>query len=147
MPRTATLGLTLAGATILLTGCSTSGGHADAKPTDSGYFSYSPIPDDQGGVGGMLCVVTEDTERTIGERRLRALRELAARTTEQAKSAEEACQTATRTLAENRHDLPFVLIYLLDPDGKTARLAGATGLPEAALLDVVAEDLIHGRRT
>ena len=45
-------------------------------------FSYSPVPDDQGGVGGMLCVVTEDTERTIGERRLRTLRELAARTTE-----------------------------------------------------------------
>ena len=39
-------------------------------------FSYSPIPGDGDGnlgngssVGGMLCVVTEDTERTIGERR------------------------------------------------------------------------------
>lgn len=30
----------------------------------------------------MLCVVTEDTGRTIGERRLRTLRELAARTTD-----------------------------------------------------------------
>ncbi len=36
-------------------------------------FSYSPVPDDTSGVGGMLCVVTEDTERTIGERRLRTL--------------------------------------------------------------------------
>ncbi len=90
-------------------------------------FSYSPIPDDQGGVGGMLCVVTEDTERTIGERRLRTLRELAARTTEEAKSAEEACQTAARTLAENRHDLPFVLIYLLDADAKTAASGGCHG--------------------
>jgi PAS domain S-box-containing protein len=95
-------------------------------------FSYSPLPDDQGGVGGMLCVVTEDTERTIGERRLRTLRELAARMTEQTKSAEDACRTATRTLAENRHDLPFLLIYLLDADGRTARLAGAAGLPEAS---------------
>jgi len=95
-------------------------------------FSYSPIPDDQGGVGGMLCVVTEDTDRTIGERRLRTLRELAARTNEEAKSSEEACQTAARTLAENRHELPFVLIYLLDADAKTARLAGATGLPDAS---------------
>src|SRR5262245_17994504 len=42
-------------------------------------FSYSPVPDDRGGVGGMLCVVTEDTERTLRERRLRALRAPAAR--------------------------------------------------------------------
>ena len=92
-------------------------------------FSYSPVPDDLGGVGGMLCVVTEDTERTIGERRLKTLRELAARTTDEQKSAEEACQTAARTLAANPQDLPFVLLYLIDGDGCTARLAGATGLP------------------
>ncbi|MGB7951627.1 MAG: histidine kinase, partial [Candidatus Binatia bacterium] len=41
-------------------------------------FYYSPIPDDSGGIGGMLCVVTEDTERVIGERRLAMLRELGA---------------------------------------------------------------------
>ncbi len=40
-------------------------------------FSYSPLPDDDGAIGGMLCVVTEDTERVIGERRLATLRELA----------------------------------------------------------------------
>lgn len=95
-------------------------------------FSYSPVPDDQGGVGGLLCVVTEDTARTIGERRLRTLRELAARTTEEAKSADDACQSAARTLAENPYDLPFLLIYLLDGQPGTARLAGATGLAESA---------------
>jgi PAS domain S-box-containing protein len=94
-------------------------------------FSYSPVPDDRGGVGGMLCVVTEDTERTIGERRLRTLRELAARTSVEARSVEDACQTAARTLAENPRDLPFVLVYLLDDDG-AARLAGATGLPDGS---------------
>jgi PAS domain S-box-containing protein len=92
-------------------------------------FSYSPVPDDQGRVGGMLCVVTEETAKTIGERRLRTLRELAARTNEEVKSAEEACQTAARTLAVNPHDLPFALVYLIDSDARTARLAGATGLP------------------
>ncbi len=93
-------------------------------------FSYSPVPDDQGSVGGMLCVVTEDTERTIGERRLKTLRELAARTTDEAKSAEEACQAAARTLADNPYDVPCALIYLLANDAKAARLAGATGLPD-----------------
>jgi len=96
-------------------------------------FSYSPVPDDRGGVGGMLCVVTEDTERTIGERRLRTLRELAARTNDMARSVEEACQTATRTLSGNRHDLPFVFLYVLSNDGQSAQLVGQTGLEPNSL--------------
>ncbi len=91
-------------------------------------FSYSPVPDQTGGVGGMLCVVTEDTERTIGERRLKTLRELAARTNDVAKSVEEACQTVTRTLIGNPHDLPFIILYLLNDDGRRARLIGQAGL-------------------
>ncbi|QJW93546.1 PAS domain-containing sensor histidine kinase [Frigoriglobus tundricola] len=91
-------------------------------------FSYSPLPDDAGGIGGMLCVVTEDTDRTIGERRLKTLRELAARTTESMISAEAACRAAARTLAANPNDLPFALLYLIDADGRTARLAGTAGL-------------------
>jgi hypothetical protein len=44
-------------------------------------FSYSPVYDDDSRIAGMLCVVTEVTERVIGERRLRVLRDLAARAT------------------------------------------------------------------
>ena len=91
-------------------------------------FSYSPVPDDQGGVGGLLCVVTEDTERTIGERRLRTIRELATRTTEAAKSVEAACQTAAQILAGNLQDVPFALLYLLDEACTRARLVAATGV-------------------
>jgi PAS domain S-box-containing protein len=91
-------------------------------------FSYSPIPDDRGGVGGILCVVTEDTERTVGERRLKTLRELAARTTDEAKSVEDACRTTARTLAAHPKDVPFALLYLLDADGRRAALAGAAGV-------------------
>src|ERR1700728_1451751 len=43
-------------------------------------FSYSPVYDDLSRVAGMLCVVTEVTERVVGERRLRVLRDLAAQT-------------------------------------------------------------------
>ena len=32
-------------------------------------FSYSPVYDDASRIAGMLCVVTEVTERVIGERR------------------------------------------------------------------------------
>lgn len=91
-------------------------------------FSYSPLPSDDGSVGGMLCVVTEDTERTIGERRLRTLRELAARTIEEAKSATEACQNAAFTLENNPQDVPFALVYLLDSDGRHAILTGMVGV-------------------
>src|SRR5678815_4807296 len=31
-------------------------------------WSYSPIPDDKGGIGGLFCAVTEDTPRVIAER-------------------------------------------------------------------------------
>ncbi len=42
-------------------------------------FSYSPLSDDDGRRAGIFCVVTEETERIIGERRLSTLRELASR--------------------------------------------------------------------
>jgi PAS domain S-box-containing protein len=91
-------------------------------------FSYSPVPNDAGSIGGMLCVVTEDTDQVIGERRLRILRELAAHTTDEVRSAEDACQTAAHILAGNPNDLPFILIYLLDDDGWQVKLAGLSGV-------------------
>src|SRR4051794_24985352 len=44
-------------------------------------FSYSPLPGDDGSIVGMLCVVSEDTERVIAERRLETLRGLGSGTT------------------------------------------------------------------
>ncbi|HEX6217196.1 MAG TPA: PAS domain-containing protein, partial [Vicinamibacterales bacterium] len=41
-------------------------------------FSYSPVPDESGGIGGMFCACTETTNEVLGERRLRTLRDLAA---------------------------------------------------------------------
>ncbi|HZU85129.1 MAG TPA: ATP-binding protein, partial [Polyangiaceae bacterium] len=92
------------------------------------YFtlSYSPIRDESGGVGGMLAVVAETTQRVEGERRLRTLRNLAALA--EARSADEACVHAEAVLSANRDDVPFSLLYLLDTDGRRARLAGVTGL-------------------
>jgi signal transduction histidine kinase len=88
-------------------------------------FSYSPVPD-EGGVGGILVTCTENTGRVIGERRVRMLRDLGARSGD-AMSADEACQIAVETFARNAKDIPFVLIYLLEAGGTRARLAGAVG--------------------
>ena len=91
--------------------------------------SYDPIRDETGKVGGIFCIVSETTTRVLGERRLKTLRELAARTSEEAKSAEEVCQAAARTLTENPYDVPFASIYLLDAEGKAAQLAASVGVP------------------
>jgi PAS domain S-box-containing protein len=94
--------------------------------------SYDPVRDESGQVGGVFCIVSETTGRVIGERRLQTLRMLSARTTDGARSVEQACRTAAHILAGNRHDLPFTLIYMLDAGGASARLAGATGLPDGS---------------
>jgi hypothetical protein len=92
-------------------------------------IAYSPVPDETapGGIGGVLGTVHEITDKVIGERRVVALRDLSARVSE-AKTAEEACAIAAQTLAGHDKDIPFVLLYLLDADGKQARLAGAAGV-------------------
>jgi signal transduction histidine kinase len=105
-------------------------------------FSYSPISDDRGTVSGHLCVVTEETERVIGERRMALLREAAAGIAGTNTEAElfSALQTALDT---DLWDLPFTLTYLLDADGATARLVCRTGIAEghpaaAAEINVIA---------
>ncbi|MEU3838796.1 SpoIIE family protein phosphatase [Streptomyces sp. NPDC028635] len=88
-------------------------------------FSYSPLRDDSGDVVGMLCVVSEDTERVIGERRMATLRDLGSDPSVM-RTEQEVLAFADRQLDRNRKDLPFTLTYLFD--GDTARLAGATGV-------------------
>ena len=40
-------------------------------PEETYYtFSYSPIPADDGTVGGIFCANSDDTQRVIGERQL-----------------------------------------------------------------------------
>lgn len=90
-------------------------------------FSYSPILDEMGNVGGVFTAVTETTKRVLSERRLRILRELAAKTAE-AKTVEEACAISTQTLAEHSADIPFAGLYLIDEEGQQAELKGVTGI-------------------
>ena len=95
-------------------------------------FSFSPIRDETGGIGGLFHPVTETTSNMLSERRTRALRDLAARTGK-AKTIEEAFSLSSQTLAEHCLDVPFALIYLLDARSKQARLAGSTGLPPGTI--------------
>ena len=90
-------------------------------------FSFSPIRDETGRVGGLFHPVIEMTTQMLAERRTRTLRDLAAKTSK-AKSVSEALFLSAQILAEHDLDLPFVLLYELDPDGDQARLVGATGI-------------------
>ena len=95
-------------------------------------FSFSPIRDEAGRVGGLFHPVIEMTAQMLGERRTRALRDLTAYASK-AKSVSEALSLSAQILAEYRLDLPFVLLYALDPVDDRARLLGATGLPADAI--------------
>ncbi|MEO8657988.1 MAG: ATP-binding protein [Bryobacteraceae bacterium] len=88
-------------------------------------FSYSAIRGEGSGVGGVLVTVFETTERVIEERRQRTLRDLAAQALE-ARDAAEMLARASRSLAQNTHDLPFVLLYLANAEGR-ARLVARAG--------------------
>ncbi len=93
-------------------------------------FSYSAIRDETGRPGGILVTCVETTDRVLGERRLRTLRELASHASG-ARSVDETCRMVARTLSDNPDDLPFSLLYLAS-DGRPARLCAATGLEAGA---------------
>jgi signal transduction histidine kinase len=110
-------------------------------PREETYFtfSYSPIHGDADKVDGIFCACYETTGRVVGERRLQTLRDLG-RTVIEVKSAEDACDVAIKTLAENPYDVPFALVYLLDDDAKQAHLVCSSSIEpgEAAAPEKIA---------
>jgi PAS domain S-box-containing protein len=97
-------------------------------PEETYYtFSYSPIPDDDGSAGGIICANTDDTQRVIGERQLSLLRQLAADASE-ARTWQEACAKSLRALSTNPRDLPFAMLYDVSSEGEEFILAGSCGI-------------------
>ncbi len=90
-------------------------------------FSYSPIRDEPGNVGGLFCPSAEVTSKVLHARRLRTLSELAAKSFVE-KSAGTACASAASILAKNPDDIPFVLLYLEENEGRSLRLEQNIGL-------------------
>ena len=83
-------------------------------------FSYSPLPGDDGTIAGNFCVVTEDTERVIGARRLASVSLLAsglasAKTEQDVAAAVETCINA------DARDLPVNLLYIYDDERGSER--------------------------
>ncbi len=94
-------------------------------------FSYSPVYDDTNRIAGMLCVVTEVTDRVISERRLRTLRDLAQ--WPRSNTTQEACERLLGTLAQDELDVPFAALYTLEPSTEVLRLTHHYGALPARL--------------
>ena len=87
-------------------------------------FSYSPVRDESGGVGGMFCACTETTNRVLSERRTRTLQRLGSAAVE-AKTVEDARKLCLKAFETNPEDVPFALFYQFD--NQCAQLSGWTG--------------------
>lgn len=83
-------------------------------------FSYSPITDESGGVGGVFCAVTETTERVVGERRLATLAEMAA--LRGAPSRADVVRMAASIMRTNTADHPVVVVLDAPPEGDRGAL-------------------------
>ena len=92
--------------------------------------AYSPVPDESAprGIGGVLATVHEITDEIIGKRQLGLLREVAASLTNPHAEVTQACESAATALRTDRHDLPFAMIYLAEPDGASLSLKGTSGI-------------------
>ena len=92
-------------------------------------FSYSPIRDESGAISGLFCPSAEVTAKVLNARRLRTLSELSAAAFVE-KTVENACASATGTLAKNPDDVPFAMLYVLGTDSEELQLRGTAGLRE-----------------
>jgi hypothetical protein len=104
-------------------------------------FSYSPIPDDDGRVGGVLTTVLDMTERVIEDRRRQVLRDLASRTAE-ARHEEEVWRVSAETLGQHRPTVPFAFLYEYRAVENQARLASVS----AEINDGTSEASRHSQR-
>src|SRR3954470_10922156 len=90
-------------------------------------FSYSPIHAERGRIGGVFCPVIETTDKVIGERRLRTLRDLGS-ACQGSESESAAFHSAASVLAANPHDIPFAILYRIDEGQEAAQLELAVGI-------------------
>ena len=109
-------------------------------------FSYSPVPDDDGNVGGVLTNALDMTERVIEDRRIQVLRDVASRTAE-ARNEEEVWRVSAETLGLNRTSAPFAFLYEYLPNDRKARLASLSTQTDDALhpslVDCTGESIWH----
>ena len=97
-------------------------------------FSYSPIRDESGAVGGLFCPSAEITAKVLGARRLATLSELAAKALLE-KTVETACASAFATIEKNPADFPFALLFLPAENGAAMQAARAVRITDSSFAE------------
>ncbi|ADB36221.1 ATP-binding protein [Spirosoma linguale] len=90
-------------------------------------FSFAPIRDESGDVGGIFHPITETTDKMLSARRTQVLRDVAA-LVGQAKTNQDIYASLVEAQSGFELDLPYLLFYELEEDGKQARLVSTAGL-------------------
>ena len=112
-------------------------------------FSYSPLVDDDGVVAGMLCVVVEETERVLSERRLATPARPFGGSRGGPKRKQDVYATLESVFLQHGRDLTFVLACVvagLQPAGHTG-VARADGLNATRFVGMTACSTRHSPRT
>jgi signal transduction histidine kinase len=103
-------------------------------------FSYSPIIDESGGVGGVFCAVTETTGQVLRERRLALLRELPVG----GPDATAASKAFLDVLRRDVHDLPYA--WFIPARDDPPKALAAIDRPTQVLLGAPGSDGDEGAR-
>jgi len=94
-------------------------------------FSFAPIRDESGGVGGIFHPITETTEKMLAGRRTQVLKDLGT-VMSKAKSVPEIAAVTNIQYESYQLDVPFMLFYQLS--GEEATLVSLAGVDNAAAL-------------
>lgn len=90
-------------------------------------LAFSAIREADRAPDAVFVTLRETTERVLVARRVACLDALTAQCFP-ADTAAEGCRIAAEVMDQFLRDLPFTLLYLLDAEGRTARLAAHSGL-------------------
>ena len=96
-------------------------------------FSFSPIRDESGAVGGVFHPITETTAQVIGGRRTQGLRDLSA-SLASTRSIGEIGQQLAAHGERMTADIPFLLFYQIDQESGQLLLRANAGLPPHSAL-------------
>ncbi len=102
--------------------------HRNGYPEESYFtFSFARILDERGGFGGILCTAIETTQKVIGERRLKTLREIGNRAGVRS-TVEEVYTESLEILKQQTLDIPSAVLRVVSADKSTAEVFGYFGI-------------------
>lgn len=96
-------------------------------------FSFSPIRDESGEVGGIFHPITETTAQVLNARRSQSLRDLSAAIVD-ARTVDDIGRDLAGQYEQLSLDVPFLLFYQRDEDSGQLQLRGSAGITAGSAL-------------